>query len=96
MRSFVGKCPEGMEVLHANGNPLDNRLENLRYGTRTENILDVFHQGKRWRKLNVDDVQAIRFGLSSGFTGSELSRMFGVSQTIISGIRNRKIFSWLR
>jgi hypothetical protein len=96
MRTFVGKCPEGMEVLHANGNPLDNRLENLRYGTRTENILDVFHQGKRWRKLNVDDVQAIRFGLSSGFTGSELSRMFGVSQTIISGIRNRKIFSWLR
>jgi len=96
MRTFVGNCPEGMEVLHKNGNPVDNRLENLRYGTRTENILDVFYQGKRWRKLNVDDVQAIRFGIFSGFTGVELSRMFGVSPTIISSIKKKRTFSWLR
>ena len=96
MRTFVGNCPEGMEVLHKNGNLVDNRLENLRYGTRTENILDVFYQGKRWRKLNVDDVQAIRFGISSGFTGVELSRMFGVSPTIISSIKKKRTFSWLR
>lgn len=45
MRAFVGEPPAGMEVLHINGNPKDNRLENLRYGTRTENILDVYYQG---------------------------------------------------
>lgn len=46
MKTFAGEAPEGMEVLHKNGDPTDNRLENLRYGTRTENILDVYRQGK--------------------------------------------------
>ena len=29
--AFVGSCPDGCEVEHANGDPLDNRIENLRY-----------------------------------------------------------------
>lgn len=96
MQTFIGDCPEGMEVLHINGNPLDNRLENLRYGTRTENILDVYFQGGRWRKLNIDNVQAIRFGLSCGISGKELSIMFEVSQSVISSIKNGRSFAWLK
>ena len=42
MRTFVGESPKGVEVLYNNGNPQDNRLENLCYGTRTDNILDVY------------------------------------------------------
>ena len=74
---------------------LDNRLENLRYGTRTDNILDVYRQGGKWRKLSTDDVAAIRFGLQCGIKGTELSKMFGVSQSIVSAIKNRRIFAWL-
>ena len=96
MKTFVGEPPEGMEVLHINGNPKDNRLENLRYGTRTDNILDVYHQGKVWRKLSTDDVQAIRFGFSCGISGAELSRMYNVSQTTISSIKRGETFSWLK
>jgi hypothetical protein len=63
MVTFVGESPKGMEVLHNNGDPTDNRLENLRYDTRTENILDVYRQGGRWRKLDIEDVFAIRYPL---------------------------------
>lgn len=45
MLAFVGPCPEGLEVRHLNGNPVDNRLENLSYGTRSENQLDAVRHG---------------------------------------------------
>ena len=55
MLAFIGPCPKGMEVCHNNGNPADNRLENLRYDTRTNNILDKYRQGGAHRKLTVKD-----------------------------------------
>ena len=95
METFVGNAPIGMEVLHKNGDPTDNRLSNLRYGTRTENILDVYHQGKRWRKLHTDDVEEIRFGLHCGISGVDLAEMYGVSQSTISAIKHGRTFEWL-
>lgn len=47
LEAFVGPCPEGCEVLHLNHNPADNRLENLRYGTRSENLRMDYVAGRR-------------------------------------------------
>lgn len=94
MRTFVGPPPAGQEVRHKNGDPTDNRLSNLEYGTRRQNILDVFHQGKAWRKLDIEDVEQIRFGLCTGISGAELSRMYDVSQSEISKIKLGRVFSW--
>lgn len=96
MRTFVGDPPEGMEVLHINGDPADNRLANLRYGTRTENILDVFRQGKRWRKLSIEDVYDIRFELLCGLMGREIARRYGVSEQTVCNIKKGRTFGWLR
>lgn len=95
MRTFVGPAPEGQEVRHKNGNPADNRLVNLEYGTRRENILDVFRQGKAWRKLTVNDVIEIRKGLSEGKTGASLARNYGVSTHAISEIKRGRTYAWL-
>lgn len=38
MLAFIGPPPAGHEVLHRNHQPADNRLANLKYGTRSENI----------------------------------------------------------
>ena len=45
LTAFVGPAPLGHEGCHGNGDRTDNRLENLRWGTRSENVLDKVKHG---------------------------------------------------
>lgn len=45
MESFVGPCPAGLEVRHLDGDPSNNRIGNLKYGTRSENVRDSIAHG---------------------------------------------------
>lgn len=47
LAAFVGPCPGGMEGCHYDGDPANNHLANLYWGTRSQNILDRFRHG--WR-----------------------------------------------
>lgn len=43
--AFVGPRPDGLEGCHNDGNPGNNRLDNLRWGTRSSNAKDrVMHR----------------------------------------------------
>lgn len=88
-RTFIGPRPEGTEVCHNDGDPTNNRADNLRYDTRTNNILDVFKNGKHWRKLSLKDVREI-LNEPSTVTGASLAKKYGVSQTTISRVRLRR------
>lgn len=45
LEAFVGPAPSGAEACHQNGNPHDNRVENLRWDTRRENVADAIRHG---------------------------------------------------
>lgn len=45
LEAFVGPCPPQNECLHGPGGPADNRLTNLRWGTRSENSFDALRDG---------------------------------------------------
>lgn len=45
LESFVGPCPDGMEGCHNDGNPRNNRLENLRWDTHSGNMRDLVAHG---------------------------------------------------
>jgi hypothetical protein len=45
LAAFVGPMPAGKQTRHLNGNPADNRLVNLTYGTASENVLDQVEHG---------------------------------------------------
>lgn len=95
MLAFVGPPPKNTEVRHLDGDPKNNKLENLQYGSRRENILDVYRIGKRWRKLDVKDVRNIKKRLANGEKGASLANEYHVSQSLISGIKRGVHYSWL-
>lgn len=94
--AFLGPCPEGQEVRHLDGNPLNNHVENLAYGTRRENILDVYEVGKAWRKLTAEQVQDIRRRLDAGERGADIARAYGVGDACISAIKHGRSYAWLK
>jgi hypothetical protein len=45
LAAWVGPAPHGLEALHRDGDPGNNRLGNLRWGTRSENQYDQVRHG---------------------------------------------------
>lgn len=99
---FTGSCPKGMESCHNNGNNLDNRLENLRWDTRSNNSYDSIrhgtHAGTNIRgenhyrsKLTKEKVIGIiQLYNTRLFTQQELADLSHVGQSVISRIINRR------
>lgn len=50
LTAFVGPRPEGAVARHLNDIPTDNRVDNLAWGSRSENQFDAFRNGRRTRK----------------------------------------------
>jgi len=46
--AFLGPCPTGMEVRHLDGDPTNNDVANLRYGTGSENCQDITRHGRNY------------------------------------------------
>lgn len=49
LEAFVGPRPDGMECCHGDGDPANNCLNNLRWDTRSANVLDDYKHGVRKR-----------------------------------------------
>jgi hypothetical protein len=94
-KTFFGEPPRGMEVLHINGVPTDNRIENLRYGTHSENGVDRYRHAGRGLKLTSCDVNEIRKLLATGVQQRQIAQRFGVSDTSIYHIKKGRRFQWL-
>lgn len=100
--TYNGLRPDGQEVRHLNGDPGDDRPENLAWGTRTENLADMINHGRSTRGakntqvvLTEAQVQEIRRRRRAGERGVDLADEFGVHEATICDIHKGRHWKWL-
>lgn len=90
---FVGPS-DGLDAAHLNGNPHDNRLENLVWVTRKVNMGHAIGHGTirsgdhhHMTKLSETDIKAIiEMAATKRVTQNAIAELFGVSGALISKI----------
>lgn len=90
LEAFVGPRPEGCVARHLNDAPGDDRLENLAWGSRSENSADALRNGRQLGQpgsqnvraiLTEEKVKSLREKRKEGATYVELGRIFRIAPT---------------
>jgi DNA-binding XRE family transcriptional regulator len=91
--AFHGPCPAGMECRHLDGNKLNNRADNLTWGTHSQNQMDKHRHGTMTlgenspvSVLTVDKVVELRRLLREGRTQKEVAAIIGVSKSAVKHV----------
>lgn len=92
LEAFVGSCPEGCETRHLDGNPDNNHLENLCWGTPKENANDRKRHYKtsngvyRNSKYTKEQVLCVVELYNKGSSIADIAMGTGMSFDCVSGI----------
>lgn len=94
LEAFVGLPGPSQEARHLNGDRVDNRLCNLAWGNKLENMRDQYIHGTRIRgathhksKLTPEIIEFVK---TSPLNGAELSRRLNLGTATICRIRKGK------
>ena len=96
--AFLPSRPKGQEIRHLDGNPANNDISNLAWGTRQDNLEDARRHdtlcvGSRSPNalLNEESVVEIRSLIKQGYTQREIAEMYDVTKACIANVATR---SW--
>ena len=103
MECFVGSPPNGCEINHKDGVKSNNRLVNLEYVTRSENMQHAIStlgcyigENNHNAKLTDEKVVRIRLLLSEGLSHRRIASLFGVNHSQITAIATGKAWKHVR
>ena len=90
---FVGPCPPGMVCRHLDGNPTNNHISNLVWGTPQANGQDMIRHGTSNKGecssaavLTEDDIRAMLAMRAAGVTHCAIAKHFGVGHANVQAI----------
>lgn len=98
LEAFVGPCPPGLVCCHNDGDPANNRVENLRWDTQQSNSDDTLRHGRRAfgsrckSKLVEEQVVEIRRLWAEGVSANELASRFGICPRHVRVITSGKMW----
>ena len=75
LESFVGQRPEGMEACHNDGDRTNPRLDNLRWGTHSDNINDVVTHRRHFQAQKTECARGHEFTLENTRIGTRGERI---------------------
>ena len=100
LEAFVGQCPLGFQAAHYDNNPQNNRLDNLRWASPSDNNADKARHGTRQNgeragvaKLSDRLARQIVRQHRRGVSARELARSFGVHRNSIWNIVSGRTWS---
>ena len=105
--AWRGPIPEGYEVNHDNGERHDDAPHNLSLMTGSQNVLHAYQvlgrepatrgEACHRAKLTRDRVLEIRARYAGGgVTQAELGAWYGVTDSVVSRVVNRRAWAWVR
>lgn len=95
--AFFGKAP-GLVAAHQDGNPANNRMENLRWSKPVENSHDKFRhftdpRGERNPRAIVSENEAREIAQRLDKTAKQLSAEYGISKSQVLNIQHGRSWS---
>jgi len=103
LEAFDSVRKTGMECRHLNGNGLDNRLVNLKWGTPKENTADkvkhgVVARGSAFKhtKLKENEVWLIKKLIANNIPVKDIAKMFKVVSNTIGEIKSNRNWKWVK
>lgn len=101
LETFVSNCPDGMNCRHLDGDPSNNALSNLAWGTQSEQVADKKAHGTfnppprvgrpKGPEFKLALAQAVRDYINGAGTSRVVSAMYGVSRTHLLREVNREL-----
>lgn len=87
LTAFVSPRPLQHHAMHLDDNAQNNRLDNLRWGTRNDNVQDmVFKCRGGNQRISLETAKEIVELRRSGVKGAQIAKLFGVSQQRVCDI----------
>lgn len=104
LETFISSCPEGFEVRHLNGDPRNNNLNNLKYGTSKENTQDsikhkTFICGSKSKHAILNDakiLEILQLIEEGDLTQNEIACRYGVSPQTICDVKKGRIWKHVK
>lgn len=105
LTAFVGPRPAGYDSCHHDGDPANNRLGNLRWGTRSENMQDAIRhgtinrngmQGEAHPRAKLSDAAVLAIRAANDASTEQLASAYGVSRSAIKSVRSGKSWTHLK
>lgn len=92
--AFIGD-PTGKDVKTIDGNNKNLYYKNIFMVSRKNSVQFDLQKGRRHAKLDENDIINIRRLIRAGVITTDIGKRYGVSQTLISQIKNHKIYGWV-